>query len=160
MDKDGYRALIQVKRPEARQFYEIEATKNRWSGRELERQIGSLLFDRLAKSRDKEGLLKLAQEGQEISNPEDAIKEPLVLEFLGLPESHQLTESKLEVALINNLQNFLLELGKGFAFVARQKRLTFDSDHYYADLVMYHGRFQDRCRLKAEQLCSTGFIIK
>lgn len=133
-----YRALIQVKRLEARQFYEIEAIKNRWSGRELERQIGSLLFDRLAKSRDKEGLLKLAQEGQEISNPEDAIKEPLVLEFLGLPESHQLTESKLEAALINNLQNFLLELGKGFAFVARQKRLTFDSDHYYADLVMYH----------------------
>lgn len=133
-----YRALIRVKRPEARQFYEIEAAKNSWSSRELERQIGSLLFDRLAKSRDKEGLLKLAQEGQEISNPEDAIKDPLVLEFLGLPESHQLTESKLEIALINNLQNFLLELGKGFAFVARQKRLTFDSDHYYADLVMYH----------------------
>lgn len=133
-----YRALIRIKKPEARQFYEIEAAKNRWSGRELERQIGSLLFDRLAKSRDKEGLLKLAREGQEISNPEDAIKEPLVLEFLGLPESHQLTESKLEAALINNLQNFLLELGKGFAFVARQKRLTFDSDHYYADLVMYH----------------------
>ena len=133
-----YRALIRVKRPEARQFYEIEAEKNHWSSRELERQIGSLLFDRLAKSKDKEGLMKLVHKGQEISNPEDAIKDPMVLEFLGLPESHQLVESKLEIALINNLQNFLLELGKGFAFVARQKRLTFDSNHFYADLVFYH----------------------
>ncbi len=133
-----YRALIRVKRPEVRQFYEIEAEKNHWSSRELERQIGSLLFDRLAKSRDKEGLMKLVHKGQEISNPKDAIKEPMVLEFLGLPESHQLAESKLEIALINNLQNFLLELGKGFAFVARQKRLTFDSNHFYADLVFYH----------------------
>src|SRR3990167_1125217 len=133
-----YRALIRVKRPEARQFYEIEAEKNHWSGRELERQIGSLLFDRLAKSKDKEGLMKLVYKGQEISNPEDAIKDPMVLEFLGLPESNRLTESKLEISLINNLQNFLLELGKGFAFVARQKRLTFDSNHFYADLVFYH----------------------
>ena len=133
-----YRSLIRVKRPEARQFYEIEAQKNHWSSRELERQIGSLLFDRLAKSRDKEGLMKLVHEGQEISNPADAIKEPIVLEFLDLPESHRLTESKLEIALINNLQNFLLELGKGFAFIARQKRLTFDSNHFYADLVFYH----------------------
>ena len=133
-----YRALIRVKRPEARQFYEIEAEKNHWSSRELERQIGSLLFDRLAKSKDKEGLMKLVHKGQEISDPEDAIKDPMVLEFLGLPESHQLTESKLEISLINNLQNFLLELGKGFAFVARQKRLTFDSNHFYADLVFYH----------------------
>ena len=133
-----YRALIRVKRPEARQFYEIEALKNHWSSRELERQIGSLLFDRLAKSKDKEGLMKLVHKGQEVSNAEDAIKDPMVLEFLGLPESHQLIESKLEIALINNLQNFLLELGKGFAFVARQKRLTFDSNHFYADLVFYH----------------------
>ncbi len=133
-----YRALIRVKRPEARQFYEIEAEKNHWSSRELERQIGSLLFDRLAKSKDKEGLMKLVHKGQEVSNAEDAIKDPMVLEFLGLPESHRLTESKLEIALINNLQNFLLELGKGFAFVARQKRLTFDSNHFYADLVFYH----------------------
>lgn len=133
-----YRALIRVKKSEARQFYEIEAAKNNWSSRELERQIGSLLFDRLAKSRDKDGLLKLANNGHEVNNPEDAIKDPLVLEFLSLPESHQLIESKLEVALIDNLQNFLLELGKGFAFVARQKRLTFDSNHFYADLVFYH----------------------
>ena len=97
-----------------------------------------MLFDRLAKSKDKEGLLKLVNEGQEFNNPEDAIKEPLVLEFLGIPESHHLIESQVEEALINNLQHFLLELGKGFAFIGRQKRLTFDGDHYYADLVFYH----------------------
>lgn len=133
-----YRALMRIPRLEARQFYEKETIANCWSGRELERQIGSLLFDRLAKSKDKEGLLKLARKGQEIHTPEDAIKDPLILEFLGLPESHQLVESKLEAALINNLQKFLLELGKGFAYVARQKRLSLDGDHFYADLVFYH----------------------
>jgi len=133
-----YRALMRVHRPEARRFYEVETEKNHWSGRALERQIDSLLFDRLAKSRDKKGLMKLACKGQEINKPEDAIKEPLILEFLGLPESHRLVESKLEEAIINNLQNFLLELGKGFAFVARQKRLTLDGDHFYADLIFYH----------------------
>lgn len=133
-----YRALMRVARPEARQFYEIEATKNRWSARQLERQISSLLYDRLAKSKDKKGLLKLANQGHEIAKPEDAIKDPFVLEFLNIPEAHQLTETKLEQALINNLQNFLLELGSGFAFVARQKRLTLDGKHYYADLVFYH----------------------
>ncbi len=133
-----YRALMRLDRTEARQFYEIEAEKNRWSGRELERQIASLLFDRLAKSKDKSGLMQLARQGQEITKAEDAIKEPVVLEFLNLPESHRLVESDLEEALINNLQHFLLELGKGFAFVARQKRLSLDGDHFYADLVFYH----------------------
>lgn len=133
-----YRALMREDRPEARSFYELEAEKNCWSGRELERQMGSLLFDRLSKSRDKKGLIKLACKGQEIIKPEDAIKEPVVLEFLDLPESHQLVESKLEDALISNMQNFLLELGTGFAFIGRQKRLTLDGDHFYADLVMYH----------------------
>ncbi len=133
-----YRALMRIDRLEARAFYEIEASRNHWSARELERQIGSLLFDRLSKSKDKKGLMKLANSGHEIAKPEDAIKDPLVLEFLGLPESHRLVESKLEEALINNLQQFLLELGKGFAFIARQKRLTLDSDHFYADLVFYH----------------------
>lgn len=132
-----YRALMRVQRQEARNFYTVEAEKNHWSGRELERQIDSLLFDRLAKSKDKKGLLRLANRGQEIETPVDALKEPLVLEFLNIPESHRLVESKLEEALINNLQNFLLELGKGFAFVARQKRLTLDGDHFYADLVFY-----------------------
>lgn len=133
-----YRALLKVKNSVARKFYEKEAETNCWSVRELERQIGSLLFERLAKSKDKVGLLKLACNGQEISKPEDAIKDPLILEFLGLPESEQLIESDLEAALINNLQKFLLELGKGFAFIARQKRLSLDNDHYYADLVFYH----------------------
>lgn len=133
-----YRSLMRVQQEKARQFYEIEAEKNHWSGRELERQINSLLFERLAKSKDKKGLMKLATKGQEIHKAEDAIKEPMILEFLDLPETYRLVESKLEEALISNLQHFLLELGKGFAFVARQKRLTLDGDHFYADLVFYH----------------------
>lgn len=133
-----YRLLMRISRLEARLFYEQEASKSNWSSRELERQINTLLFDRLAKSRDKEGLMRLAQEGHEIIKPSDAIKDPMVLEFLGLSEAHQWVESKLEQALISNLQHFLLELGKGFAFVARQKRLTLDGKHYYADLVFYH----------------------
>ncbi|AIL13681.1 hypothetical protein IM40_09620 (plasmid) [Candidatus Paracaedimonas acanthamoebae] len=133
-----YRELMRVKRLNARAFYEIEASRNNWSARELQRQIGSLLYDRLAKSKDKEGLLALSYKGQEIIKPEDAIKEPLILEFLGLPEEHQYVESKLEEAIITNLQRFLLELGKGFAFIARQKRLTLDNEHFYADLVFYH----------------------
>lgn len=133
-----YRALMRVSRPEARKFYEIESEKNNWSGRELERQINSLLFDRLSKSKNKTELMKLVCQGHEINKPEDAIKDPFVLEFLNLPESHLLSESKLEEALISNLKHFLLELGKGFAFVARQKRLTLDGDHFYADLVFYH----------------------
>lgn len=137
-----YRALMRVDRPEARSFYEIEAAKNNWSGRELERQINSLLYDRLAKSKDKEGLLQLATEGQVIIKPEDALKEPVVLEFLNLPESHKLVESELEQALIDNLHHFLLELGSGFAFIARQKRLTLDGDNYYADLVFYHVKLK------------------
>lgn len=92
----------------------------------------------MSRSRDKEGLLKLSCKGQEINTPEDAIKEPVVLEFLGIPETHKLVESQLEEALINNLQSFLLELGRGFAFLARQKRLTLEGDHFYADLVFYH----------------------
>lgn len=121
-----YRSLMQINNPQAREFYEIEANKNNWSSRELDRQIGSLLFDRLAKSKDKKGLMQLVCKGQEIIKPKDAIKEPVVLEFLGVPESHKLTESELEIALINKLQHFLLELGSGFAFVGRQKRLTLD----------------------------------
>lgn len=105
---------------------------------ELSRQIGSLLFDRLAKSRDKKGLMKLALKGHEVAQPIDVLKDPVVLEFLDLPESPRLVESKLEQALIGNLQNFLLELGKGFAFVSRQERITLDGDHFYIDLVFYH----------------------
>jgi predicted nuclease of restriction endonuclease-like (RecB) superfamily len=133
-----YRALMSEGRLEVRKFYEIEALKNSWSARELERHMGSLLFERLLKSRDKKDLMTLACKGQEIIKPEDAIKDPLVLEFLDIPESHKLVESKLEEALISHMQIFLLELGKGFAFIGRQKRLTLDGNHFYADLVFYH----------------------
>lgn len=133
-----YRALVRVGSIQARTFYEIEAIKNTWSARELERQINSLLFERLAKSRDKAGLMKLATKGQEIATPADVFKDPVVMEFLGLPASHRLVETKLEEALIANLQKFLLELGKGFAFMARQERLTLEGDHFYVDLVFYH----------------------
>ncbi len=133
-----YRQLLKVASPDARAFYEIEAIKNNWSARELERQINSLLFERLAKSKDKTGLMKLATTGQEITAPADIFKDPVIIEFLGLPESHRLVESDLEQALINNLQAFLLELGKGFAFISRQERITLDGDHFYIDLVFYH----------------------
>lgn len=133
-----YRILMRVNNNEARAFYEIEAIQNKWSSRELERQICSLLFERLLKSKDREGLLRLSKNGQEILTPADAIKDPIILEFLGLPESHILVESDLEQAIISNLQQFLLELGKGFAFVSRQKRITLDNDHFYIDLVFYH----------------------
>jgi predicted nuclease of restriction endonuclease-like (RecB) superfamily len=133
-----YRTLLRVDKPEARAFYEIETSVNNWSARELERQINSLLFERLALSKDKKGLLKLATRGQEVHQPIDAIKDPVVMEFLGIPVSHRLVESKLEEALINDLQSFLLELGKGFAFVSRQERITLDGDHFYIDLVFYH----------------------
>ena len=133
-----YRHLLKVSSPDARAFYEIETIRNNWSSRELERQINSLLFERLAKSKDKAGLMKLAVKGQEIATPADVFKDPVVIEFLGLPESHRLVESDLEQALINNLQAFLLELGKGFAFISRQERITLDGDHFYIDLVFYH----------------------
>jgi predicted nuclease of restriction endonuclease-like (RecB) superfamily len=133
-----YRTLLRVENTEARSFYEIEALKNNWSARELERQINSLLYERLALSKDKKGLMKLATKGHHVQQPADVFKDPVVMEFLGLPESPRLVESDLEQALINNLQAFLLELGKGFAFVARQERLTLDGDHFYIDLVFYH----------------------
>lgn len=133
-----YRRLLRVDPPEARAFYEIEAIQNHWSARELERQINSLLYERLAASRDKKGLLRLARKGQEIAGPLDVFKDPLVLEFLKIPAAARLVESDLESALLSQLQAFLLELGKGFAFVARQQRLTLDGDHFYIDLVFYH----------------------
>lgn len=137
-----YRTLLKVDRREARDFYEIEAVRNGWSARQLERQINSLLFFRLLKSRDKKGLLALANEGQEIQEPVDAIKDPYVLEFLDLPESHRLVESKVEEALLSKMQSFLLELGSGFAFVGRQRRITLEGDHFYPDLVFYHTRLK------------------
>ena len=133
-----YRILMQIEKPEARSFYEIECIKNNWSTRELERQKGTLLYERLALSKDKKGLMKLARKGQELATYEDMIKDPYVLEFTGLTPQSKLYESKLEQALIDNLSKFLLELGKGFTFVARQKRISLDGDHFYIDLVFYN----------------------
>lgn len=133
-----YRVLMRVARPEARSFYEVECAKGRWAVRQLERQIGSMLYERLARSRDKAGVLALAQEGHEVHRPEDLVKDPYVLEFAGLPEAARWTEAALETALIDRLQHFLLELGRDLFFVARQKRITIDGDHYYVDLVFYH----------------------
>ncbi|HEX9048580.1 MAG TPA: PDDEXK nuclease domain-containing protein [Verrucomicrobiae bacterium] len=133
-----YRHLLRVEKPEARSFYQIEAIQNNWSARQLERQINSLLYERLALSRDKKGLLRLARKGQEIQGPLDVFKDPLVLEFLKIPATARMVESDLETALLNELQAFLLELGKGFAFVSRQERISLDGDHFYIDLVFYH----------------------
>lgn len=133
-----YRALTKVENRNERLFYEIEAEKESWNVEHLERQINTFLFARLLKSRDKVGLMKLTREGHNLKNPIDTIKEPYILDFLGLPDSDVLHESKLEKAIISNLQSFLLELGKGFAFVGRQKRLQFDDDFFYIDLVFYN----------------------
>jgi predicted nuclease of restriction endonuclease-like (RecB) superfamily len=133
-----YRILLRVERPEARMFYENEATNAKWSTRELERQIASLLFERLALSRDKAGILELAQKGHEVRQPEDLIKDPYVLEFAGLRHDGHFYEKDLESALISRLKDFLLELGKGFAFMARQQRITLDGRHFYIDLVFYN----------------------
>jgi len=133
-----YRLLMRVENPQARSFYEIECTKNHWSTRELERQINSLLFERLVLSKDKKDLLRLAKKGQEIQKADDLIKDPYVLEFVGLKEEPYLRETNLENALIEHLREFILELGKGFSFVARQKRITIGDDHFYIDLVFYN----------------------
>jgi predicted nuclease of restriction endonuclease-like (RecB) superfamily len=133
-----YRTLSQVESRAERQFYEIEAEKANWSVRDLERQIHSLLFARLLKSRDKAGVLALAAQGQTVNQPIDVIKQPYVLDFLDLPDRAQLRESDLETAIIENLQPFLLELGKGFAFVGRQYRVTTEFQHFFIDLVFYN----------------------
>ncbi|MBM4056519.1 MAG: DUF1016 domain-containing protein [Planctomycetes bacterium] len=133
-----YRLLLKIEKPEARKFYINETINSNWSTRELERQINSLLFERLALSRNKKGVLELAKKGHEINRASDLIKDPYVLEFLGLEKREQYPEKDLEQALINHLQTFLLELGKGFSFVARQQRITLDGDHFYIDLVFYN----------------------
>jgi len=133
-----YVELLAVKDPDERSFYEIEATNSGWSLPELRRQKASALYHRLALSRDKAGVKRLAAKGQIITKPEDALKEPYVLEFLGLDEKTDYSESDLESAIITHLEKFLLELGKGFLFEARQKRFTFDGDHYFLDLVFYN----------------------
>ncbi|MCK4783395.1 MAG: DUF1016 family protein [Desulfobacteraceae bacterium] len=133
-----YRALINVENQSERLFYEIEAAAEGWEVKHLKRQIHTFLFARLLKSRDKVTAMELACQGQRISTPADTIKNPYILDFLGLPDSEVHHESEIEKAIIDNLQAFLLELGKGFAFVDRQKRMQFDEDYFYIDLVFYN----------------------
>jgi predicted nuclease of restriction endonuclease-like (RecB) superfamily len=133
-----YLILMRVKNNDERRFYEIEATKQQWTYRQLQRQYGSSLYERLALSRDKDEVMRLAREGQEIEKPQDVLKNPLVLEFLSLSEDSSYSETDLETAIISKLSHFLLELGKGFLFEARQKRFTYDEDHYMVDLVFYN----------------------
>ena len=121
-----------------RRFYEIEATTNQWGVRELQRQIASSLYQRLALSRDPAGIRRLASAGQIVEKAADLIKDPVVLEFLGLDDRPHYSEDDLESAIISQLESFLLELGKGFLFEARQKRFTFDNDHFRVDLVFYN----------------------
>jgi len=133
-----YIQLISIEDNLARSFYEKQCIKEKWSIRELSRQKDSALFERIALSKDKKEVLKLAQEGQIIKSPEDIIKEPYVLEFLGISENHKHSEAELEQKIIDDLQMFLLELGKGFTFVKRQFRMSFQQNHFYVDLVFYH----------------------
>jgi len=133
-----YRLLLKIEREDSRQFYLQESIGSNWSTRELERQINSLLYERIALSRDKKKVKELSKKGNVIKNPEDIIKDPYVLEFLGIKENKSFTETKLEQSLIEKLKEFLLELGKGFSLVARQKRITIDGDHFYIDLVFYN----------------------
>ena len=130
--------LIKIDDDLERSFYEKEAVSEKWGVRELQRQMESALFLRLAVSRDKEGILSLAQEGIEIQTPEDVIKNTYTLEFLNIPELKQYSEGDLEQRIIGNLQIFLLELGKGFTFVGRQYKITVNNIHYHVDLVFYH----------------------
>jgi len=133
-----YLILLSVKDAEERSFYEIETMREGWSVPELKRQLASSLYERLVLSRDKRAARKLATEGQLVSSPADILKEPYVLEFLGIEEKAAYTETDLEQAIIDRIENFLLELGKGFLFEARQKRFSFDEDHYFVDLVFYN----------------------
>ncbi len=133
-----YIFLMRIDDEKERRFYKIESEKHNWSVRELKRQYDTALYTRLALSRDKEGILKLSEKGQIIEKPKDIIKDPYILEFLGLPELHQYSESQLEEEIISKLEHFLLELGHGFTFVARQERITFDDKHFRIDLVFYN----------------------
>ena len=133
-----YIRLMRISNINERHFYEIETYKNNWSVRELNRQFDSALYERLVLSKDKEAVLSLSAKGQVIEKPMDAIKDPYVLEFLNLKEDKTYSEKDLETRIINKLQYFLLELGKGFTFVQRQMRLTFDDQHFFADLVFYN----------------------
>lgn len=133
-----YVRLMSIKNSDERKFYEIECVANNWSVRELNRQFDSSLYERLALSKNKKGVKKLVAKGQIIEKPADSLKDPYVLEFLKLKEESEYSETDLEKSIIDNLEKFLLELGKGFTFVGRQKRISFGTEHFYIDLVFYN----------------------
>lgn len=133
-----YLKLVRIDDEAERRFYELEAIENYWSLRELQRQCDSALYHRLALSRDKGKVKELSEKGQIINKPTDALKDPYILEFIDLPDKSAYSESELEKELIDKLEHFLLELGKGFTFVARQKRITIDEKHFKIDLVFYN----------------------
>lgn len=133
-----YIQLLKIKNEDERNFYEIEAAANHWSVRELQRQYNSALFERLALSKDKNGVKQLAEKGQIIEKPADALKSHYVLEFLGLKEESKYSENEFETAIIDKLEHFMLELGKGFLFEGRQRRFTFEGDSFFVDLVFYN----------------------
>lgn len=137
-----YLILMRIENKEERNFYERQALKEGWGKRELQRQYGSSLYERLLIGKDKDKILASSQKGQIIEKPGDIVKDPYVLEFLGLDEKADFSESELESRLIDHLQEFLLELGTGFTFVARQKRFTFEEDHFRVDLVFYNRLLQ------------------
>jgi predicted nuclease of restriction endonuclease-like (RecB) superfamily len=130
--------FLKIEDPLERGFYEQQTVLEKWSVRELARQKSTSLFLRLAVTKDKEGVLKLAHQGQLVEQPSDLLREPYIFEFLKIPEVHHISETQLETVLCNHLQSFMLELGKGFTFVGRQYRITLDNTHYKVDLVFYH----------------------
>ena len=133
-----YRMLIQISDPDKREYYELEAVNEGWTGRQLERQINSMLYERLLLSNDKESVLAVARKERTPETPQEIIKDPMVLEFLGLERKDAYYEKDLESAIISHIADFLLEMGKGFSFVARQKRLLLEDDEFFADLVFYN----------------------
>ncbi len=133
-----YLKLMRIDDENERKFYEIESYKNNWSVRELRRQFDSALYTRLVLSRDKDKIKELSENGLVLEKPKDAIKDPYILEFIGLPEHAKYSENQLEQKLIDKLEHFLLELGNGFTFVGRQKRISFDEKHFRIDLVFYN----------------------
>lgn len=133
-----YLILCRIKNNDERSFYELEATNGEWNVKTLQRQYGSSLYERLLLSKDKDEVMKLAQKGNVLEKPMDALKDPYVLEFLGLKEESSYSENELETRIIDHLQEFLMEMGKGFTFVGRQVRFTFDEDHFRVDLVLYN----------------------
>ncbi len=137
-----YLLLMRIENLNERKFYEIEAIENNWSIREMQRQFDSALYERLVLSRDKKGIKELSEKGQIIENAKDTLKDPYILEFIGLPENHKYSENELEQKIIDKLEHFLLELGKGFTFVGRQVRFTFDEEHFRVDLVFYNRILQ------------------